>query len=252
MQQYFIKGKAEKEVTITDKDTIKHMFQVMRLTDEAEVVLVFDDGIKYLAKVTNSMAHELEIIEALPDQVELPVKVTIASGFPKGDKLDTIAQKVTELGASALWGYPADWSVVKWDGKKLAKKEDKLAKIVLGAAEQSKRNVVPEVHLFEQKAEFLKSLSSFDHIFIAYEETAKAGQLATLAREVKEVKPGAKLLFIFGPEGGISPAEITQFEAAGAIKVGLGPSIMRTETAPLYALSAISYALELQVTSDDN
>ncbi|CCI61737.1 16S rRNA (uracil(1498)-N(3))-methyltransferase [Streptococcus dysgalactiae] len=252
MQQYFIKGKAEKEVTITDKDTIKHMFQVMRLTDEAEVVLVFDDGIKYLAKVTNSMAHELEIIEALPDQVELPVKVTIASGFPKGDKLDTIAQKVTELGASALWGYPADWSVVKWDGKKLAKKEDKLAKIVLGAAEQSKRNVVPEVHLFEQKAEFLKSLSSFDHIFIAYEETAKAGQLATLARELKEVKPGAKLLFIFGPEGGISPAEITQFEAAGAIKVGLGPRIMRAETAPLYALSAISYALELQVTSDDN
>lgn len=252
MQQYFIKGKAEKEVTITDKDTIKHMFQVMRLTDEAEVVLVFDDGIKYLAKVTNSMAHELEIIEALPDQVELPVEVIIASGFPKGDKLDTIAQKVTELGASALWGYPADWSVVKWDGKKLAKKEDKLAKIVLGAAEQSKRNVVPEVHLFEQKAEFLKSLSSFDHIFIAYEETAKAGQLATLARELKEVKPGAKLLFIFGPEGGISPAEITQFEAAGAIKVGLGPRIMRTETAPLYALSAISYALELQVTSDDN
>lgn len=252
MQQYFIKGKAEKEVTITDKDTIKHMFQVMRLTDEAEVVLVFDDGIKYLAKVTNSMAHELEIIEALPDQVELPVKVTIASGFPKGDKLDTIAQKVTELGASALWGYPADWSVVKWGGKKLAKKEDKLAKIVLGAAEQSKRNRVPEVHLFEQKAEFLKSLSSFDHIFVAYEETAKAGQLATLARELKEVKPGAKLLFIFGPEGGISPAEITQFEAAGAIKVGLGPRIMRTETAPLYALSAISYALELQVTSDDN
>ncbi|HEP1350303.1 TPA: 16S rRNA (uracil(1498)-N(3))-methyltransferase [Streptococcus pyogenes] len=248
MQQYFIKGKAEKEITITDKDTIKHMFQVMRLTDEAEVVLVFDDGIKYLAKVTNSMAHELEIIEALPDQVELPVEVTIASGFPKGDKLDTIAQKVTELGASALWGYPADWSVVKWDGKKLAKKEDKLAKIVLGAAEQSKRNRVPEVHLFEQKAEFLKSLSSFDHIFIAYEETAKAGQLATLAREVKEVKPGAKILFIFGPEGGISPTEITQFEAASAIKVGLGPRIMRAETAPLYALSALSYALELQAS----
>ncbi|HEQ0432917.1 TPA: 16S rRNA (uracil(1498)-N(3))-methyltransferase [Streptococcus pyogenes] len=248
MQQYFIKGKAEKKVTITDKDTIKHMFQVMRLADKAEVVLVFDDGVKYLAKVTNSMAHELEIIEALPDQVELPVEVTIASGFPKGDKLDTIAQKVTELGASALWGYPADWSVVKWDGKKLAKKEDKLAKIVLGAAEQSKRNRVPEVHLFEQKAEFLKSLSSFDHIFIAYEETAKAGQLATLAREVKEVKPGAKILFIFGPEGGISPTEITQFEAASAIKVGLGPRIMRAETAPLYALSALSYALELQAS----
>ncbi|GFE43962.1 16S rRNA (uracil(1498)-N(3))-methyltransferase [Streptococcus canis] len=250
MQQYFIKGKAEKQVTITDKDTIKHMFQVMRLTDEAELVLVFDDGVKYLAKVTNSISHELEIIETLPDQVELPVEVTIASGFPKGDKLDTIAQKVTELGADALWGYPADWSVVKWDGKKLAKKEDKLAKIVLGAAEQSKRNRVPEVRLFEQKVEFLKALPDFDHMFVAYEETAKAGQLATLARELKDVKSGAKILFIFGPEGGISPNEMTHFEAAGAIKVGLGPRIMRTETAPLYALSAISYALELQVASD--
>ncbi|MGT2934562.1 16S rRNA (uracil(1498)-N(3))-methyltransferase [Streptococcus castoreus] len=245
MQQYFIKGKAEKRLRVTDKDTIKHMFQVMRLTDEAELILIFDDGIKYLAKVSDSVTHELEILKALTDNVELPVDVTIASGFPKGDKLEFIAQKVTELGAKALWGYPADWSVVKWDGKKLAKKEDKLGKIVLGAAEQSKRNKVPDVKLFGQKADFLEALVSFDSIFVAYEETAKAGELATLAHELGQVKSGAKILFIFGPEGGISPSEIKSFETAGAIKVGLGPRILRTETAPLYVLSAISYALEL-------
>lgn len=132
--------------------------------------------------------HVFEVIEDLNETVEMPVSVTIASGFPKGDKLELVTQKVTELGAQAIWGFPADWSVVKWDGKKLAKKEDKLARIALGAAEQSKRNCVPEVRLFEKKGEFLSELAHFDKIFIAYEETAKAGELATLARELAKVE----------------------------------------------------------------
>lgn len=245
MQQYFVSGKANHQVTITNKDTTKHMFNVMRLVEGDEVVLVFDDGIKYLAKVSDSASHTFDLVEALSDNVEMPVKVTIASGFPKGDKLDLVTQKATELGATAIWAYPADWSVVKWDGKKLAKKEEKLAKIALGAAEQSKRNFVPEIRLFEKSSDFLNQLSQFDKVLIAYEETAKKGELASLARELATVKGGEKILFIFGPEGGISPKEIEHFEKLGGLKVGLGPRIMRTETAPLYALSSVSYALEM-------
>ncbi|WP_218653769.1 16S rRNA (uracil(1498)-N(3))-methyltransferase [Streptococcus pluranimalium] len=245
MQQYFIKGAPENPVTIADKDTIKHMFNVMRLTEDDEVVLVFDDGIKRLAKVLDASEHSFELVEEWLDDVELPVHVTIASGFPKGDKLDLVTQKATELGASAIWAFPADWSVVKWDGKKLAKKEEKLAKIALGAAEQSKRNRVPEVKLFEKKADFLRHLVDFDKIFIAYEESAKEGEMAALSRELKDIQKGAKILFVFGPEGGISPKEVEALEAAGALKCGLGPRIMRTETAPLYALSAVSFATEL-------
>ncbi|MGT2637196.1 16S rRNA (uracil(1498)-N(3))-methyltransferase [Streptococcus ratti] len=245
MQQYFVNGKAENPVTITAKDTIKHMFRVMRLTEGDEVVLVFADGIKYLAKVVDSEAHTFELTETLPDKAELPVQATIASGFPKGDKLEFLAQKTTELGTHALWAFPADWSVAKWDSKKLAKKADKLAKIVQGAAEQSKRNAIPQVKLFEKKSDFLAQLAYFDKILVAYEESAKEGERAALARELAMVEKGQKLLFVFGPEGGISPAEIQTFEQAGAITVGLGPRIMRTETAPLYALSAVSYALEL-------
>lgn len=238
MQQYFIKGQVENPVIIKDKDAVKHMFNVMRLTEDDQVVLVFEDGIKHLARVTDRENHVFEVIEDLADNVEMPVSVTIASGFPKGDKLELVTQKATELGAQAIWAFPADWSVVKWDGKKLAK-------IALGAAEQSKRNRVPEVRLFEKKGEFLSELANFDKIFIAYEETAKAGELATLARELAQVEHGQKLLFIFGPEGGISPSEIDAFEDAGGVKIGLGPRIMRTETAPLYTLSSVSYALEL-------
>lgn len=247
MQQYFVKGTAEKFLTITDKDTTKHMFSVMRLVDGDEVVLVFEDGIKRLARVVSSSQHQLEMVQELKDDVELPVQVTIASGFPKGDKLEFVAQKATELGASGIWAYPADWSVVKWDGKKLAKKVEKLEKIAQGAAEQSKRNRVPEIQLFEKKVDFLAQLVTFDKVFIAYEESAKAGELAALARELQIVEAGQKILFIFGPEGGISPKEIEAFEQAGGISVGLGPRILRTETAPLYALSAVSYAVEMNI-----
>ncbi|MET3558951.1 16S rRNA (uracil1498-N3)-methyltransferase [Streptococcus rupicaprae] len=247
MQQYFVHGRAPQEglVTITDKETAKHMFSVMRLQPDDEVVLVFDDAIKRRAKVISKEEQTFQIIEELADTVELPVQVTIASGFPKGDKLEFLAQKVTELGASALWAFPADWSVVKWDSKKLAKKAEKLEKIAQGAAEQSKRNRIPTIQLFETKTAFLQQLTNFDHILVAYEESAKQGETSQLVQALKKMQSGDKLLFVFGPEGGISPAEIDQLTDLGAKTVGLGPRILRAETAPLYALSVVSYAVEM-------
>src|SRR3712207_9070275 len=82
-------------------------------------------------------------------------------------------------------------------------------------------NRVPEIQLFDQKGELLKQLKQFDKCFIAYEEAAKAGERSTLARELAGLSPGQKVLFIFGPEGGISPKELASFKQAGAITVGL-------------------------------
>ncbi|WP_117280860.1 16S rRNA (uracil(1498)-N(3))-methyltransferase [Streptococcus intermedius] len=245
MQQYFIKGNPQSTLVVTDKDTAKHMFSVMRLKEGEHVTLVFDDGVKRLAQVLDPSHQSLEILEELADNTELPVQVTIASGFPKGDKLEFITQKATELGACALWAFPADWSVAKWDGKKQAKKSEKLEKIAQGAAEQSKRNLIPEIRLFDKKAAFLASLADFDRIIVAYEESAKEGETAALVRVLSGLAAGAKVLFIFGPEGGLSPDEIVAFRQAGAVSAGLGPRILRAETAPLYALSTVSVLTEL-------
>ena len=246
MQQYFVNGRAPQGIfQIKDKDTAKHMFSVMRLQADDQTVLVFDDGIKRLARVVDSQSKSVEIIEELADNVELPVSVTIAMGFPKGDKLEFVAQKATELGMAALWAFPADWSVVKWDGKKLGKKAEKLEKIAQGAAEQSKRNRIPAVRLFEKKTDFLAQLAGFDQIILAYEEAAKEGEQANLVKALSGLETGQSVLVIVGPEGGVSPEEVAAFEGAGAVKTGLGPRILRAETAPLYALSAISYATEL-------
>ena len=246
MQQYFVNGRAPQGIfQIKDKDTAKHMFSVMRLQADDQTVLFFDDGIKRLARVVDSQSKSVEIIEELADNVELPVSVTIAMGFPKGDKLEFVAQKATELGMAALWAFPADWSVVIWDGKKLGKKAEKLEKIAQGAAEQSKRNRIPAVRLFEKKADFLAQLTGFDQIILAYEEAAKEGEQANLVKALSGLETGQSVLVIVGPEGGVSPEEVAAFEGAGAVKTGLGPRILRAETAPLYALSAISYATEL-------
>ncbi|MFZ2460001.1 16S rRNA (uracil(1498)-N(3))-methyltransferase [Streptococcus parasuis] len=246
MQQYFVNGRAPQGIfQIKDKDTAKHMFSVMRLQADDQTVLVFDDGIKRLARVVDSQSKSVEIIEELADNVELPVSVTIAMGFPKGDKLEFVAQKATELGMIALWAFPADWSVVKWDGKKLGKKAEKLEKIAQGAAEQSKRNRIPAIRLFEKKTDFLAQLTGFDQIILAYEEAAKEGEQANLVKALSGLETGQSVLVIVGPEGGVSPEEVAAFEGAGAVKTGLGPRILRAETAPLYALSAISYATEL-------
>ncbi|WP_392462203.1 16S rRNA (uracil(1498)-N(3))-methyltransferase [Streptococcus parasuis] len=246
MQQYLVNGRAPQGIfQIKDKDTAKHMFSVMRLQADDQTVLVFDDGIKRLARVVDSQSQSVEIIEELADNVELPVSVTIAMGFPKGDKLEFVAQKATELGMIALWAFPADWSVVKWDGKKLGKKAEKLEKIAQGAAEQSKRNRIPAIRLFEKKTDFLVQLTGFDQIILAYEEAAKEGEQANLVKALSGLETGQSVLVIVGPEGGVSPEEVAAFEGAGAVKTGLGPRILRAETAPLYALSAISYATEL-------
>lgn len=246
--QYFVFKKQPEigeDFTIDDKAAVHHIFTVMRTSVGEKIQLVFEEGKVGLAEVVSSELCTVRLLEVLDVQTELPVHITVALGFPKGDKLEFISEKATELGASAIWAAPFKWSVAKWDSKKLAKKKEKLDKIVLGAAEQSRRQILPEICFFEKLSELLATFSQFDQVLIAYEESAKAGEQARLAQNMTSLKPGQKVLLLFGPEGGIAPEEIALFEQAGAEIVGLGPRIMRAETAPLYALSAFSTYFDL-------
>ena len=246
--QYFVFKKQPEigeDFTIDDKAAVHHIFTVMRTSVGEKIQLVFEEVKVGLAEVVSSELCTVRLLEVLEVQTELPVHITVALGFPKGDKLEFISEKATELGASAIWAAPFKWSVAKWDSKKLAKKKEKLDKIVLGAAEQSRRQILPEICFFEKLSELVATFSQFDQVLIAYEESAKAGEQARLAQNMTSLKPGQKVLLLFGPEGGIAPEEIALFEQAGAEIVGLGPRIMRAETAPLYALSAFSTYFDL-------
>jgi 16S rRNA (uracil1498-N3)-methyltransferase len=229
--------------TVENPEATHHIFNVMRAKAGDTLRMVFDNCQLGLIEVVNPVNHTVKLLSILTENPELPLDVTIAVGFPKGDKLDFIAEKATELGATAIWAAPFDWSVVKWTPEKRQKRAEKLKKIAQNAAEQSRRLKIPEIQLFDTLSNLTEHFVNFDKVLIAYEESAKSGEKSILAHTLAQ-KP-QKLLLIFGPEGGISPAEIKQFAAHGASLMGLGPRILRAETAPLAALAAISTFCEL-------
>ncbi|MDF2536332.1 MAG: rRNA ((1498)-N(3))-methyltransferase, partial [Bacillales bacterium] len=107
--------------------------------------------------------------------------------------------------------------------------------------------VIPTVLDVKNIKELIIYSKDFDIKLVAYEESARNGEQSTLAVSLKSCKAGQKILFVFGPEGGLDTQEIDQLVASGFKPCGLGPRILRAETAPLYVLSAISYELDLNI-----
>lgn len=248
MQRYFVHEpyEAKAEFTITGEN-FHHIVHVMRMSPGQQIYLVFDEQVVIRAEILRVSPDEVVVVERKKEQTktELPIKVTIASGYPKGDKLEWIVQKGTELGAQEFIGFPAKTSVVKWDQKKISKKKQRLEKIAMEAAEQSHRQLAPNVLLLDDKQPLLDFFSSYDYVIVAYEESAKSGERSRFASLLTQMEPEQSVLLIFGPEGGFTKEEVHLFQKHHATLCGLGPRILRAETAPLYALSAISYQFEL-------
>lgn len=248
MQRYFLKEDYQDQSTYQlTGEAFHHMIHVMRMKPGMEVYLAFQNQLAIVAAISKVTEEAVYLTEVRKEtqQKELPVAITIASGYPKGDKLEWIVQKGTELGAAAFIGFPAQASVVKWDHKKLAKKAQRLEKIAQEAAEQSHRQVTPDITLLADSQALFAQLADYDQIIVAYEESAKQGEAAALVDVFRQAKPGSRILAVFGPEGGIMAAEISQLTAAGGRLCGLGPRILRTETAPLYLLGSASFYFEL-------
>ncbi|MDU6522986.1 MAG: 16S rRNA (uracil(1498)-N(3))-methyltransferase [Enterococcus sp.] len=246
MQRYFIDQAYQPTVELSG-EAHHHMARVMRMAVDDEVFLVFTDQTAIKAKITGIDSEKVVLTEVEKEslQRELPIDITIASGFPKGEKLELIVQKGTELGAHQFIAFPGESSVAKWDAKKQQKKQQRLNKIAQEAAEQSHRQALPIVQFASEK-ELIARFSDYDTVLIAYEESAKQGEQAQLVQTLQQLTAGQKLLVVFGPEGGLTPKEIELFQGAGAKLCGLGPRILRTETAPFYLLSAASFYYELQ------
>jgi 16S rRNA (uracil1498-N3)-methyltransferase len=245
MQRYFIEGKIpDNRIVAITGDDAKHIAKVMRQEAGDEMLIVVENA-AYLAEIV-SMDQDVKVIlkDVVKAETELPIDVTIACGLPKGDKLELIVQKSTELGMSGLIPFAAERSIVKWDGVKSGKKVLRLQKIAKEAAEQSHRVRIPEIHTPCSFKELLKAAERFDAVIVAYEEETRETDRTRFAETVKSLYDKSSILMVFGPEGGFSLSEAEQFKSLGAVFTSLGPRILRAETAPLYALSAISYEFE--------
>ncbi|MFC3882976.1 16S rRNA (uracil(1498)-N(3))-methyltransferase [Bacillus songklensis] len=248
MQRYFVKNEQlnDNKVTIDSEDA-RHITRVMRMSEGDKVICCNEKGQSALCEIEDISGDEvnLRVVEWLDEAKELPVAVTIANGLPKGDKLELVIQKGTELGASAFIPFMAARSIVKWDSKKGAKKVERWSKIAKEAAEQAHRTKVPEVLEPASLRELVQKSEAYDYKIVAYEEEAKLGEKSNLASVLSNIKQDQSLLVVIGPEGGLSDNEVQSFKENGFVICGFGPRILRTETAPLYVLAAVSYHTEL-------
>ncbi|MCU7557208.1 16S rRNA (uracil(1498)-N(3))-methyltransferase [Macrococcus capreoli] len=245
MQRYFLEAHAElgEHYTIAQKDDVHHIKNVMRQQVGDQCIINFMNGTMVVELTDIGNEVTVRAIDQLDIQTEMPISVTIASGLLKNDKYEWMIQKATELGAHSFIPFVSERTIVKVDEKKFQKKLERFEKIVKEAAEQSYRQIVPYVQFANSGKSLVKELEVFDHVLIAYEETAKTGETKSFTEAIKHIKHGDKVCVIFGPEGGLSETEIELF---GGTTVGLGPRILRAETAPLYVLSAFSFHFELQ------
>lgn len=249
MQHYFVDLPVPQTEFDLPQELAHHLITVMRANIGTQFELVFNDHRSYLVTVTQTQPAKAKVVRSLNRQVELPVQTIIACGLPKTkEKPELIVQKGTELGVDQIIFFDAARSISHWQGSKQARKIARLQKIADSAAEQSHRNRQPQVRYCSSLQQLLATYRA-DQRVVAWEESAKQGETSVLAQTLTGLQAGQSILAIFGPEGGLSSAEVSQMVAAGVKTVGLGPRILRTETAPLYFLSAVSYVTELATTN---
>lgn len=244
MQQFFAEPSwiRENKIFMQGSD-VNHIRNVLRMKPGEDVRVNDGRGKTYLCCISSyeEQTAVLDILKELDSDTELPSRIILFQGLPKGDKMEWIVQKAVELGVYAIVPFAAKRSVVKLDEKKAAKKQARWQLIAKGAAEQSGRCIIPEVSTVRTFAEALGMAGELDVVLIPYE--LEEGMKETV-RILEEIAPGQSVGIFIGPEGGFEEEEVERAKAAGAHAVTLGKRILRTETAGLTALSILMYHLE--------
>ncbi|MVO99465.1 16S rRNA (uracil(1498)-N(3))-methyltransferase [Paenibacillus lutrae] len=268
MQRYFVPAEnfGEDTVQITGDDA-HHLARVMRAEEGDRCICSDGVGREVLVEVTAVDKNKVEakIVEILAMTAEPAVEVWIAQSLPKGDKMETVIQKGTEIGAARFLPFVSGRTVVQYDAKKEAKRTERWSKIAKEAAEQAHRNRVPAIDPVLSWKNLLQLAAETSGAWICYEKEDGFGIGTAIRRYFDDARAEssgeavhsvrvsggqeagliaeapARLLLIIGPEGGFSEQEIKEAEAAGCVSVSLGRRILRTETAAMVGLTCILY-----------
>lgn len=228
--RYFTHDIAGDIAHITGTDA-RHLAQVLRAQPGAPLTLCDGNGTDFEAVILTVTAQQitLRVLSAAPSKAEPLLWAEACIGIAKGERMDWAVQKAVELGASVIRPFYSEHSVVK--PKKESEKAARWGRIALEAAKQSGRGIIPTVEQPVLFPEMLAAAAQCDAAFLFYE-----GGGQPLRQLVQNQK---KLALITGPEGGFSTAEVEEAGLAGCVTVGLGPRILRSETAPAAALAVV-------------
>ena len=215
-------------------ENAKHA-RVLRLKAGEEVLLCDGRGRECLCRVEDPDTLTLTCGECRPSESEAAVRVSVYMAFPKADKLEHVIQKATELGAYEIVAFPSARCVSRPDEKSLKKKMERWQKIAASAAEQSGRGRIPQVVALKSFSEALSRACQAEKALMFYEHEEALTLKMALTGTYRTVS------LLTGPEGGLEEGEVSQARAAGMQVCTLGKRILRCETAPLCALSAVMY-----------
>jgi 16S rRNA (uracil1498-N3)-methyltransferase len=225
-------------------DDVNHIKHVLRMKPGEEITLrITGDETEYRCGIISidDTQIECQLRFTKEDQVELPSKVTLFQALPKGDKMEWIIQKSVELGASQIIPVACERCVVRLEPKRAAAKTSRWQIIAQGAAEQSRRAIVPRVGEVLPFKEAIRIASAMDKAWIPYE---LADDMEHTKAQIAAIKPNQEIGFFIGPEGGFTKEEIALAKEHGIIPITLGKRILRTETAGLTLMSWIMYQLQ--------
>ncbi len=234
MQRYFA-NISNDIVTFTNEDT-HHIIHVMRFKVGQHIEVV-DNQKTYLCEITSLLPLTAKVVNELVENNELTTDVTLFFVLAKGDKLDLVVQKATELGVKKIVLLKSKRSIVKYEAKDVEKKLCRFSKIAKEASEQSKRSVVPQI-LGVYDINHIPSELHCEKNLVAYEKESSHVHNLISFNNHKSIS------IVIGSEGGLEEEEVLSLNKQGFSNVSLGKRILRCETAAIYALSVISYLIE--------
>ena len=219
----------------------RHVGRVLRLDVGDTINLLDEMGWKYRGVITGKKteAIEVRVLEKYPPRKESSIKIVLGQALPKSQKMDYIVQKATELGVDSIIPFFSTRTVPKLDGNRQEKKVERWGKIVLEATKQCGRTVIPQVEKIVTFKEVIRKEEDNSLKIILWEDE-KNYRLHNVFKNLQQFK---KIIILVGPEGGFTQEEVTAAREHGFLSVGLGNSILRTETAGIYLLSVLHYEL---------
>ncbi len=232
MQRYFAKDFINDKPVLYDSD-IKHITKVMRLVkgDYFEVVY---DKVVYHCKIENTIPFSY-IIESTSNEEDKTIGLTVAVGLVQEQKMDLILQKLTELGVETIIPLKTERSIVKLDDIRFAKKLVRWQMICKEASEQSFRNVIPNITNV-MTIDDLKNIDIDTKLVCSTKEKDNI-----INKYVDNLSKDDNIIFVIGPEGGLSINEEEKLNSYGYNSISLGNRILRVETATFFVASIINY-----------
>ena len=218
---------------------LEHLRRVLRLRP-GDHIIAFDDGgweHEAVIRALNDAQGELEILRSYQAERESPLAATLAVALTKGDKLDYVVEKATELGVKTIAPFVSRYTVPKLNDRKAVQRAERWRKIALSAAKQCGRTCLPEVLPVCDYHTLIGERGAAELKLFFWE-----GEAEQTLKQVREREAKVQSVFlVIGPEGGFSVEEAQMARARGYTTVHLGPRVLRAETAALTALSLVQH-----------